>query len=322
MAKEKLETVNFTNLCLFDFNNIVRSWNVDFIQLRPSKFLADLSQIVCKEIQLTYARFNTAVKQEGFSPEGVWTFAFVNEIKIYWRNYVVEPNSVIIYAPGSEIKCVSAANFEVLTFSISDDYLLEILKQEGMEDFYHSLKYIDVLVSRNPLWKKLREAILNEIEHHIREPNYKNAQIFKESFTKKLVVLLKDSSVSTKKVSGKKRLKLLQDAEQYITQHITEPITVSTIASYLNVSERTLLYAFKNRFDMGPKAFLLVLKLNHAHHRLHQEKNNNSIASLVRDSGFWHMGHFYKDYKNFFGELPSDTLKNSLDDSQDKKESV
>ena len=312
MKKNNFELINFTNLSLFDFNTIVRSWNVDFIQLRPGKFLADLSQIVCKEFQFGCARFNTAVKQEGFSPEGVWTFAFVNEVKIYWRNYVVEPNSIIIYAPGSEINAVSAANFEVLTFSISDDYLLEILKQEGMEDFYHSLKSIDVLVSKNPLWKKLRKAILNEIEHHIKEPNYKSGQIFKESFTKELLVLLKDSSVNEKKVSGKKRLKLLHDAEHYITQHITEPIKISNIISYLNVSERTLLYAFKNRFDMGPKAFMLVLKLNHVHHRLRREKNNNSVAPLAKESGFWHMGQFYKDYKIFFGELPSDTLKKSF----------
>ncbi len=312
MAKENFESVNFTHISLFNFNNIVRSWNIDFIQLRPGKFLANLSQIVYKEFQFGYARFNTAVKQEGFSPEGVWTFAFVNEVKIYWRNYIVEPNSVIIYAPGSEINAVSAANFEVMTFSISDDYLLEIIKEVRMEDFYDSLKSIDVLVSKNPLWKKLRKAISNETDNHIKDPNYKSGQIFKETFTKELLILLKNSSVSKEKVSGKKRLKLLHDAEHYMIQHITEPITVSTIASYLNVSERTLLYAFKNRFDMGPKAFLLILKLNHAYHILHREKNINSIASLVRDSGFWHMGHFYKDYKKFFGELPSVTLKKNL----------
>ena len=151
MAKNNFKTVSFTNLSLFDFNSIIRAWNIDFIQLRPGKFLADLSQIVCENFQLGYARFNTAVKQEGFSPEGVWTFAFVNEVKIYWRNYVVEPNSIIIYAPGSEINAVSDANFEVMTFSISDDYLLEILKKEEIEDFYDALNSFDVLVSI-PQW--------------------------------------------------------------------------------------------------------------------------------------------------------------------------
>ncbi|WP_189362517.1 helix-turn-helix domain-containing protein [Algibacter mikhailovii] len=47
------------------------------------------------------------------------------------------------------------------------------------------------------------------------------------------------------------------------------------------------------------------------HIRLHKQKNHASIASITRDSGFWHMGQLYKDYKTFFGELPSKTLSDN-----------
>ena len=302
------ELVNLNNLSLFEFNRIIEAWNLNFIQLRSGKFSAKLSQIIYPDFQLGYAKFNTAVKQEGLSPEGVWTFAFVNDIKIHWRNYRVEPNSIIIYAPGSEINAVSEANFEVMTFSISEQYLFEIAKQEGVGSFIESLKTIEILVSKDSLWSELRSTIFDEINKQLQNPINKNDESFKESFTIKLFALLRNATVSTNKVSGKKRLNLLHNAEQYILQNITEPNTVSTIASSLKVSERTLLYAFRNRFDMGSKAYMLVLKLNHAHHRLHQENNTRSISSIVRDSGFWHMGQFYKDYKKFFGELPSKTL--------------
>lgn len=311
IQNNNVETVNLTEVSLFNFNRIIEAWKMSFIQLRPGLFSANLSQIICQDLQLGYAKFNTAVKQEGLSPEGVWTFAFVNDIKIHWRNYRVEPNSVIIYAPGSEINAVSEANFEVMTFSISEQFLLEIGKQQGLESFVNSLKTIELLVCENPLWSKLRNSILSEINKQLENPNYKNDASFKELFTIKLLELLKNSEVSTKKVSGKKRLKLLYNAEQYILQNITEPITVTTIASFLNVSERTLLYAFTNRFGMGSKAYMLVLKLNHAHHRLHQEDKTSSVSSIVKDSGFWHMGQFYKDYKEFFGELPSKALNSN-----------
>lgn len=302
------ESVNSLNLSLYDFNKIAISWNVNFIQLRPGKFSGDLYQIAYQDFLFSYARFNTAVKQEGFSPDGVWTFAFINDIKVHWRNYIVEPESVIIYAPGSEINAVSEANFEVMTFSIPDNYLFELAKKEGAENIYHALKSIDVMTTKNPLWSVLRKSIYNEIVKQLKNRKYNNSLQFKETFTKKLLLLLKDASISKKKVSGKKRLRLLQDTEKYILKHITEPITIFAIASHFNVSERTLLYAFKNRFGMGPKGFMLILKLNHAHHTLCKENNNKSVASLVRDCGFWHMGQFYKDYKMFFGELPSYTL--------------
>lgn len=298
---------SFSNLSLYKFNKVIQAWNMDFLQLNAGSFSADLKQYISDNFQLGYAKFNRTVKQEGFSPKGVWTFAFVNDVKIYWRNYNVQPNSIIIYAPRSEINTVSDANFEVMTFSISDDFLFEIANKEGMKNLYHSLESIDLMVSNDPQCIELRKAILEEIQNQLQKPNYKNAQDFKESFTKKILVLLKNSTISLEKVSGQKRLKLLHDVEEYVLHHITEPITVSKIAAYFKVSERTLLYAFRNRFDMGPKAFIQNLKINHLHHRLHDNKNKGSIASLARDSGFWHMGQLYKDYKKFFGELPSDT---------------
>ena len=303
---------SFSNIDLYHFNRVVQTWNLNFLQLSSGKFSANLKQYISKEFQFGYAKFNKAVKQEGFSPKGVWTFAFVNEVKIYWRNYRVQPKSVIIYSPESEINAVSDANFEVLIFSITEDFFLKIAKEEKMEKFFYSLSSIDVLVAKNPLWNTLRMAILKEINKQEKRLNDKSILEFRESFTKKLLVLLKHSNVETGKVSGKKRLKLLRDAEQYILKNITEPIKIIKIASFLNVSERTLLYAFKNRFDMGPKAFMNILKLNHSYHRLHDEKKITSIAHIARDSGFWHMGQYYKDYKKFFGELPSDTLKSNF----------
>jgi len=306
------QVYSFSDLDLYHFNKVVQSWNTDFLQLNSGKFFANLKQYVSEDFQLGYAKFNKVVKQEGFSPEGVWTFAFANEVKIYWRNYRVQPKSVIVYSPGSEINAISDAGFEVITFSISEEFLLEIAKELKMEKFFSSLRSIGVLAINNPLWDTLRKSILAEINRQEQNLDSKNNFVFREYFTKKLLILLKDATVNTDKVSGKKRLKLLHDAEYYILKHITEPITVSNIASYLNVSERTLLYAFKNRFAMGLKAYMLILKLNHVHLALHKENKISSVATVARDSGFWHMGQFYKDYKKFFGELPSDTLKKNF----------
>ena len=163
MPETKPIAFSFSEITLFDFVKIIESWNMHFLQIEPGFFLADIKQYIIHDLQLGYAKFNKKVKQEGFSPEGIWTFAFVNEIKLYWRNYKVPPNSVIIYSPGSEINAVSDANFEVMTFSISDDYLLKIAKQEKKEELYNSLKTIDLLNSKDPKWTILRDLIFSEL---------------------------------------------------------------------------------------------------------------------------------------------------------------
>jgi AraC family ethanolamine operon transcriptional activator len=102
---------------------------------------------------------------------------------------------------------------------------------------------------------------------------------------------------------------LITQVEQFIQQNLTESITIPQIASRFNVSERTLLYAFKKRFGISTKSFIKTLKLNAVHKELYNNPDNHSISSIAKKHGFWHMGQFYADYKAFFGELPSETQK-------------
>ena len=312
MAGQQNPTIiSFEKLDLFRFNMLALAWNLDFMQLKQGKLSADLTQIICDDCQLGYAKMSAAVKQDGISPAGVWTFAFVNEVKVYWRNYIVHPSSIIIYAPGSEINTVSAANFEVLTFSVAESLLSNLAIEMKEENFLEALLSIDLMNIQKESWSSLRSVLHQKITSQARNPKNEIDKEFIHSFTKKLLGLLKQSAISADKVSSMNRLKLIQTAEQYMVQNIGEPISVVDIARQCQVSERTLLYTFKERFDVGPKAFMNILKLNNAYHRLHIATDISSIASLARASGFWHMGQFYKDYKKFFGELPSQTLKNS-----------
>jgi len=306
--KKDSSFISFSNISLYYFNTIAHEWNLDCIQLKPGKFSVELTQLVSANFQLGHAKFNLASKQEGVSPEGMWTFAFVDNKKTFWRNYKVKPHSIIIYAPGSEVNAVSSAGFEVTVFSVSDIYLREIAKKLNIEAFYQALKKIELLETKSSLWKGLSQSILNELSKHKQNSTYHTDMGFVKKFSEDLLIVLKDSIISTNKVSSKKRLKSLHDSEEYILQKITQSFTVLDIASSVGVSERTLLYAFNNRFGIGTKAFIKVLKFNHAYHALHKENNKSTVALIARSSGFWHMGQFYKDYKKFFGELPSKTL--------------
>lgn len=300
--------ISYSDLDLHRFNQLGQLWQLDMKQLRPGNLSVNLSQYITNDLQLGYVKFNASIKQEGVSPPGVWTFAFVNDVQIYWRNYIVPPNSIIIYGPGSEINAVSEPNFEVMVFSVSDDYLLAVAREEQLVGLYESLKNIEVVNSRSTLSSTLRNLILEKIKKGL---NPSGIEKFKKSFTKRLLHVLLKSSISKEKVSGKKRLILLHEVEEYILNNLREPISVVDIATHLQISERTLLYAIRNRFNMGTKAYINTLRLNHVHHALYKQQQDKSVASIARESGFWHMGQFYKDYKKFFGELPSHTLKRS-----------
>jgi AraC family ethanolamine operon transcriptional activator len=59
---------------------------------------------------------------------------------------------------------------------------------------------------------------------------------------------------------------------------------------------------------MGPLTWLNTMRLNAVRRRL---KEARSVTDAATELGFWHFGHFSRDYKELFGELPSETRERS-----------
>jgi AraC family ethanolamine operon transcriptional activator len=78
------------------------------------------------------------------------------------------------------------------------------------------------------------------------------------------------------------------------------------------VGERTLQYAFRERFGLAPAAFLKARRLAAVRQRLLQaQEGEEKVGDVSAALGFWHAGHFATDYRRTFGEAPSATLKRS-----------
>lgn len=79
-----------------------------------------------------------------------------------------------------------------------------------------------------------------------------------------------------------------------------------------DVSERTLLYAFRESMDLTPKDYLQARRM-----QMVKQELLSGMAASVTDTatrwGFWHLSRFASDYRKMFGELPSKTLKNMPD---------
>jgi len=83
------------------------------------------------------------------------------------------------------------------------------------------------------------------------------------------------------------------------------------------VGERTLQYAFRERFGLAPAAFLKARRLSAVRRRLKQEPSDASVADIAASFGFWHSGQFAADYRRAFGEMPSQTRTGRLTSDRD-----
>lgn len=104
------------------------------------------------------------------------------------------------------------------------------------------------------------------------------------------------------------RLELVKQAQQWVREHPQEPITLDALCRQLHAGRRSLLQGFQEVLGMGPMAYIKLHRLHGIRrHLLTADQGAVSIGGLALRWGFLNPGHFARDYRRLFGELPSQT---------------
>ena len=105
-------------------------------------------------------------------------------------------------------------------------------------------------------------------------------------------------------------------AEEYITAHAAEAISLEDIVAAVGVPARSLQASFQTYRGTTPMAFLRDRRFELARQRLLNADAQTTVVSVVRELGFGNPGRFSNEYKQRFGESPSDTLGRVLEVSR------
>jgi AraC family transcriptional regulator, ethanolamine operon transcriptional activator len=99
---------------------------------------------------------------------------------------------------------------------------------------------------------------------------------------------------------------LVNAVQERLQDFATCPLSIAELCVQLNVSRRTIQYAFQDALGINPIMYLRAVRLNHVRREL---KQGETVTAAATKWGFWHLGSFASDYRNMFGELPSSTAK-------------
>jgi transcriptional regulator GlxA family with amidase domain len=86
------------------------------------------------------------------------------------------------------------------------------------------------------------------------------------------------------------------------------PLSVSELCSGCGVPRRTLNHAFQQVLGMGPATYLRRIRLNRVRRSLRQtgaSAEPRRVTEIALEHGFWHPGRFSSQYRQLFGESPS-----------------
>jgi len=100
----------------------------------------------------------------------------------------------------------------------------------------------------------------------------------------------------------------VREAEEYIEANWNRPVRIGDLIGLTNVSARSLFKSFRTARGYSPMAFAKMIRLRHAREMLASGNSSTSVTAVAFNCGFGNLGHFAREYREAFGELPSETL--------------
>lgn len=308
MRFQKLLEAEFSDIDQLCAN--VRSWDVDFRPLaRPPNGdpVAHLIQSRCGPLEFGYAQLSATLDQYGSPPPSRLTFVVLEArlCRLWWRGQDVARDSVLVFPVGSELRCVSGPDFEIHTISVSEETVGLVCEALGLA---MPTSQSRVEVFRPPL------AVIGALRGHLRlirhghgAPAAPDARLILELLVqhwlqpphqhdvRRAPLRLRDRAV--------RRCLERMDAADWTS------LSSATLCETAGVCERTLQYAFRERFGLSPAAFLKARRLAAVRRALQtSEGPRHAVGDLAAKYGFWHVGQFAADYRRAYGETPSQTL--------------
>lgn len=298
------------------YNESVKNWDLEFVQLGHGQFHADLVQFGDEDLQIGRVHYNKLLLQNGSAPPAGYTFAIHNRnsAPFCWRYQDFSPDSIIVFPENRELHGVSQPGHHPFIVTISEDWLMEtahLLCLPEPNNFIHKGKVCNCAPSSINRIQQSLISLCGQVE----ATRGKLLGSLLNSHTKRqltwllLKSLAESGDVRPRKRNFKNRTDTVDQIIEFVDANLSTPITIKQLCTIAGIEERTLRNHFYEHFSLSPKKFLNSYRLNAVRNRLLQENPGHTrISHIANNYGFWHRGQFAKDYQRQFGELPSETL--------------
>ena len=206
--------------------------------------------------------------------------------------------------PGDAIYCAF-----YIQPSIFESYT-QAIDRLDLDKKFLALNYVDISESFMPLRNYLQRIYNLLISQSPLLKNQDFQQIIVQDFLPLFITALPAPPKRQIAVKFFRRSHLVKQADGYMRSHLDHPLTLTDLCQALGTSSRALCYGFQEIFGMSPMSYLKTLRLQRAYQVLKAAQSNQTIVTdTATQFGFYHLGYFAQDYKQMFGELPSETLK-------------
>ena len=160
------------------------------------------------------------------------------------------------------------------------------------------------------------ERLHSALQHVEKYPRILEASYAREAFLDDMIEALLRGYADVKEDEIRRRIsfvsasRIVRNAESYLRMHAQRPVHLQELCEYTDTSERTLRRAFIEKYDIPPAAYLRNWRLCQVRRMLSASNEPElTVSDAALHFGVWELGRFAAQYRNLFGELPSETLR-------------
>jgi AraC family ethanolamine operon transcriptional activator len=300
-----------------EFNECAAGWSVQHHVLGGS-CRSTVFVVTTPSLQVGIAQHTMGYSSQGENPAGTLSLVVpLDDARpMIHRGHFIQPRQIGLIRSGEGYECVCRSGVRFVAASVAlekaERYAADLWHEPGLErhstdrlvfvDSAHRSRYLAAcrrfldIVSQQP-------AVLAEphtvalLEEKILEGVFLNAHL------------------SPSDVSERSRYSLARQAYRYLRDRADEVPTIREVCAVTGASYSTLERGFRETYGLGPKALMTAMRLSGARRTLLHPSPTTTVTAVALRWGFLEFGRFSVQYRQRYGEAPSETLRRARGDS-------
>ena len=182
---------------------------------------------------------------------------------------------------------------------------VSIFEQRYITPLTSCVQLLGIPFYLDTLWNRQVLQCLNEAFAASDSNEFGVELLVREKLSHILYLILQNSEtlMETPIVNENQDAKRIKEMLNFIHEHFAEPINISQIAKYINLSERECLRCFQKTIGTAPIQYLLKYRVSVAAQLF--VATDMSVIMVCNDTGFDSPSYFSKIFKRFMGCTPT-----------------
>ena len=291
-------------------------WRNRYYQLTPGKIDSWLTEVSVAGMHVFREIFSLEVAQYGTAPPRSISFALPSTEDV--TRHIVDGRAtnrgVYAISGGAEFTLHVTGGGDTLVLVVSEEEwrnavetaqpALSARRYPGGPVQYDAQAYPDAA-------RRLRQQFDAALRSPLMSTAHQAHKVFRDSMLCALLDLRPGETENrTESLNHSVRAEVVRRSRDLVLGAEGEPVTVLDLCRACRLSRRAIQASFIRETGVTPLVYMRALRLNEVRVLLSSSPREDlSIGVAAARFAFYHLSHFATDYRNLFGELPSETLR-------------